>query len=393
MISPRTLIREFHISHRNLTGKFVKTPLPSPAIYPHTNVRPPPDFDACKFREWINFSSSGKLPILVMSFNLLSQHYVWKKVYECMDQKYLDWAHYRFPLINETIAQFKCDIMCFQELECSVYVNSWAQHFPVENYRLFYVRKPNPAYWGNKPSEYMDGVGIFINKDRFDVLEYQEVNFSLYIQKHRDKFDVTEDFRNRLAPRNTVAVILKLKDKKTQETVYVANTHLYWLPKFNDVKLLQTKILLNQLRKFIGDEKDPNVILCGDLNSTPDLLVYTLLDHGSVDIGTAEEFHGIDYGSQLDGEMIANHRLSSPFHLSPAYGALLDAENREKLDYTTHTKDYTAILDHIWFSSSRFSVSKVLGKVQDEYTQGTQGFPDKQFPSDHIPLVSELVYN
>lgn len=391
----RVVVRKFSITLPKPVGGLLKTPVPSPAIYPHTNIKPPKDFDASRFRQWVVFQNSSKPRILVMSFNLLCQHYVWKKVYECMDQKYLDWAHYRFPLINETIAQFKCDIMCFQELECLVYTNSWAKHFPVPNYRLFYKRKPNPAYWGNKPSEFMDGVGIFVNEKRFDFLDYREINFSHYVSENSDRFDMTDDLKSRLVPRNTVAVMLKLKDKQTGAVVYVSNTHLYWLPKFNDVKLLQTKILLNALDRFIKEtstEPDPHVIMCGDFNSTPDLMVYNLLDKGAVDISTSSEFQGIDYGDHLDGEALKNHKVTSPFHLAPAYGALLDTSTDEKLDFTTYTKDYTAILDHIWYSSSRFQVSRVLGKVEQNYSLVAQGFPDKQFPSDHIPLVSDLVY-
>lgn len=374
---------------------FSNNPIPSPSIYPHTSVKPPADFDATKYRQWIEFMKSGNPRVLVMSFNLLSQHYVWKQVFGYLDQEYLDWAHYRFPLINETVAQLKCDIMCFQELECLVYNNVWTKNFPIPGYKLIYVKKPNPAYWGNKPSEFMDGVGIFVNINRFDILDHREVNFGHYISENSERFDMTDDLMTRIVPRNTVAVMLRLKDKQTNKIVYVANTHLYWLPKFNDVKVIQTKILLNALNRFIKDndmDLDPYVIMCGDLNSTPDLLVYRLLDKGAVNIKTTNEFRGFNYGEQLDGELLVESTVTSPLHLAPAYGQLLQPNFAGKLDFTSYTKSLTAVLDHIWFSSSRFLVSRVLGKVEKDYSQKARGFPDKYFPSDHIPLVSELVY-
>lgn len=376
--------------------EFTNSPVSSPSIYPHKSAKPPPDFDAARFRQWIQLSSSTNPRILVMSFNLLSQHYVWKQVFGYLDQEYLDWAHYRFPLINETISQFKCDIMCFQELEYLVYSNSWTHDFPLSGYALFYVKKPNPAYWGNKPSEYMDGVGIFVNTKRFDVLDHGEINFGQYVSENTDRFDMTNDLATRIVPRNTVAVMLKLKDKQTNKIVYVTNTHLYWLPKFNDVKVIQTKILLNALERFIHKDlasgEDPCVIMCGDYNSTPDLLVYRLLDTGKVDIHNSNEFRGFNYGKHLDGELLAGQPVTSPFRLSPAYGPLLCANYNDKLDFTSYTKSLTAVLDHIWYSSSSFEVSKVLGKVERTYCEGEPGFPNQQFPSDHIPLVSELVY-
>lgn len=373
----------------------LSTPIPNPSIYPHTLAQLPQNFDATKYRKWIDFNTLTKPKLSIMSFNLLSQHYVWKKVFGYLDQQYLDWPHYRFPLINETIAQFACDIMCFQELECLVYQNFWQKSFPLENYKLFYARKPSPKYWGNKPQEYMDGVGIFINSDRFDVLEHRSFNFGHYISENSSLFDVTPAIAERVVPRNTVALLLKLRDKQTNENIFVTNTHLYWLPKFNDVKFIQTKLLLNELSRMITDDgstiEEAKVIMCGDYNSTPDLLAYKLLGRPELDVEKSVEFKNLDYGHLFDGEPVLAV-VKNPFSLSPAYGPLLDHNNPESLDFTSFTKDLTAVLDHIWFSNKDFQTCKVLGKVEEEYCETARGFPDKQFPSDHIALVSEIAY-
>lgn len=341
--------------------------------------------------------AAEKPRIAVMSFNLLSQHYVWKQVFGYLDQAYLDWAHYRFPLINETICQLPCDIMCFQELECLVYQNFWANNFPLKNYQLVYMRKPNPEYWGNKPTEFMDGVGVFINTDRFDILGHREINFGKYVSENPGRFDITNDVSTRLIPRNTVALLVQLHDKLTGKTVYVSNTHLYWLPKFNDVKVIQTKILLNELQRYIKEtssqsDETPHIIMCGDFNSTPDLLVFKLLDNEQISIGSTREFSSHNYGVRIDGEVIHNNVVTNPFHLTPTYGPLLEGNFRDRLDFTSYTKSLTAVLDHIWVSTSQFEVCKVLGKVDNNYSELAAGFPDKQFPSDHIPLVSEISY-
>ncbi|EEQ37184.1 Endonuclease/Exonuclease/phosphatase family protein [Clavispora lusitaniae] len=377
---------------RRLSGVSI-TPEPTPSIYPHSHIKPPPNFDATKFRQWIELSpKNGNPSISIMTFNLLSQHYVWKKVFGDLDQNYLDWTHYRFPLINQTISQFQCDIMCFQELECSVYENSWKSNFPLKNYSSVYMRKPNPKYWGTKPSEFMDGVGVFVNSERFDVVDYYPINYGNYVSEHPDRFDLTDDVVSRVIPRNTVALILKLWDKQAEKTVYVTNTHLYWSPKFNDVKLIQTKILLNELARLIGEEENPCIIMCGDYNSTPNSLVFKLLKDGKVKVDTAEEFADFDYGHKIDGEPLDNEFVKSPFDLTPAYGPLLKDGSPHKLDFTSYSKNLTEVLDHIWFSSATFEANRVLGKVEGDYSAQASGFPDRQFPSDHIPLVSEISY-
>lgn len=378
-----------------LHARALTTPVSNPSIYPHTLAQLPRDFDATKYRKWIEFGTLAKPKVSVMSFNLLSQHYVWQKVFGDLDQEYLDWPHYRFPLINETIEQFSSDIMCFQELESLVYHNAWQNKFPLKNYVLFYVRKPNPRYWGNKPPEFMDGVGIFINSDRFEVLDHRNFNFSRYIANNEKRFDITQDVSARVLPRNTVALFLKLRDKITDKIIYVTNTHLYWLPQFNDVKLIQAKLLLNELARMVDDDGEDmgnaRIIMCGDYNSTPELLVYKLFANRKLDVQHRAEFEGFDYGHLFDGEPVLTI-VKNPFALSPAYGPLLNEDNAENLEFTSFTKDLTEVLDHIWYSSKNFQVCKVLGKVEKAYCERARGFPDKNFPSDHIPLVTEFAY-
>jgi hypothetical protein len=56
----------------------------------------------------------------------------------------------------------------------------------------------------------------------------------------------------------------------------VANTHIYWDPEFEDVKLWQTWVLCQELEKLVSDRQLP-ILLCGDFNSMPDSAVYDLL--------------------------------------------------------------------------------------------------------------------
>ena len=76
------------------------------------------NYDAMKYRHWVNANedqlTDDSNKISIMTYNLLSRHYIWKGVYDHNDRKYLDWDTHRFPLINKTIKQFSCDIMCFQ---------------------------------------------------------------------------------------------------------------------------------------------------------------------------------------------------------------------------------------------------------------------------------------
>lgn len=61
----------------------------------------------------------------------------------------------------------------------------------------------------------------------------------------------------------------------------VSTAHIHWDPEFSDVKLIQTMMLVNELKKITEETiqsyklgtTDVNtipLIMCGDLNSLPD---------------------------------------------------------------------------------------------------------------------------
>ncbi|KAG7195004.1 uncharacterized protein KQ657_004116 [Scheffersomyces spartinae] len=369
-----------------------------PRITPSVDINPvipPLKYDATRFRNWLSITPNSDPinNISVFSYNLLSRHYVWRQVFGYLDQLYLDWTNYRFPLLNNTIRQLQSDIMCFQEMECFMYEHFWSTNFPGPNYKSFFIRKPNPKYWGNKPSEFMDGVGIFINTDRFEILDQLEVIFSEFIKDNRKQFDWTDDLMSRVIPRNTVALLVKLHDKISDKIVFVTNTHLYWSPKFNDVKVIQTKLLLSILNEFIANSKgqnvdDPCVILCGDFNSTPTSKVFELLSNENLHVDKCDELGPFDYGK--DNYLVSeNGYIKNPFRLQCVYQHLL---NDNSLQFTSYTKALTEVLDHIWINNDHFNIVDVLGPVEKNYSDKVNGFPNNQFPSDHIPLVSTLCY-
>ncbi len=317
----------------------------------------PTDFDAARYRRWVRVgagagaeagsgASAGAgagTALLVMSYNLLSPRYLWSKVFGYLDQRYLGWE-YRRALIDRTIAQFGCDIMCFQELQQCAY-EQYRARFPLAGYDSVYMRKRAPTHWGAEPLEQMDGVGIFYNASRFEHVATRHIDFSAYAG------GCAPALAARVRPRNTVAVMCQLYDRRAQRALYVANTHLYWSPQYNDVKLFHTKVLWELLAQF--SDAGAAVVLCGDFNSTPQSAVCQLLR---------------------------------------ARGAL-NAYDGGGLAFSTYTRSFTAVLDHIWHTAA-LAPDRVLGAVSAAYLARADvvGFPNRDFPSDHLPLVAQLNY-
>lgn len=371
----------------NFQSKLAQPPTPIPTASTdqyNKHLYPLDTYDPTKYRKWITINPERNGDFSIMSFNLLSRHYTWHLT--SVEREHLDWSTYRFPLLNKTISQLQCDIMCFQEMEYLVYKQFWSHNFPNSNFKSHYAKKTLPPGWG-LPEDCIDGVSVFVNTQRFDILDKKEIHFAQYILNHKDEFELTADLRERMLPRNTVALIVRLHDKIADKIVYVANTHLYWSPEYNDIKTLQMKLLLNELNNFILEGEDAYVMLAGDLNSTLNSSVIRILSSSGVNVSDCFSFRNYKYGCDnclVDG----NGDIKNPFNFQNIYAPLISTD---ALKFTSHTAGYTGVLDHIFASKTKFQVNKLLGGVDKNYIS-KNGFPDAQFPSDHIPIAAKISY-
>lgn len=356
-----------------------------------------------KYRNLINLNPVTDInkTITVSSYNILSRHYIWDKVYSYLPSQYVNWNN-RFDKLNENFLDMTkmSDILCFQEMEYQIYKNYWKTKLSSLGYDSIFQKKPKPLYW-KKSSNMMDGVGIFYNKNKFDLINFQKINFANYFKVSKE-IDQTVDTKSRLNIRNTVGVIAVLKHKFTKEILFVSNTHLYWSPKHNDVKLMQTLLLTNLIKNSImrlyniNDEEvkslldspnGPTIIMTGDFNSSPKSMVYKFMSEGFIDKTKESEFQQ-NYGQKFNG--IITNNLG---HFKSPYKKLYDEGLCQKTTYTQNFKD---IIDYIWFNDSnnpKFKFTKVLGDVDSNYIQNYKGFPNPDFPSDHMPIMAQIEFN
>lgn len=226
----------------------------------------------------------------------------------------------------------------------------------------------------------------------------------------------------------------------SQRFVWVICAHLFWNPSVPTVKLLQAKFLLDETRRIqaafqkrqlvqsappgfydaparkhnnigVSDISSPllaqtrytstffllyhvlhpetyrglftgpgmPVIFCGDLNSTPDSAVYSIIKNGVVQKAdlAARKFPLIDW--------------QQPFRtLKSSYEGTGEP-------VSNITENFTGCLDYIWYDSSNMIVTKVLqNPTQDPVCASNikeYGFlPSPTHPSDHIPLMAEICF-
>jgi mRNA deadenylase 3'-5' endonuclease subunit Ccr4 len=245
-----------------------------------------------------------------------------------------------------------------------------------------FIQKGKPNYWAERDdTALIDGVSIFYDTNKFALLECKKFGISDYYNTEFENW-YGVDFNHKeistiFNTRNQVGLIVVLQHYMTNETIIVLNTHLYW--KLSDVKLLQTIVLLEALHKIKLKYTNSRVLFTGDFNSRPNSSVYEFLKNDKIESSNKDISQ---YLSGSNKEYIANPVETS----SNIFDTIIQQDDL----FTCYTQHLFGIFDYIWFNSTDFNLVGFLSGVDRDYLKVIQGLPNRDFPSDHIPLVAEF---
>ncbi|GMM33999.1 CCR4-NOT core exoribonuclease subunit [Saccharomycopsis crataegensis] len=328
--------------------------------------------------------SNDKSSFTILSYNTLCQHYATTKLYGYTPSWALNWDYRKRKILNEVIKS-NCDIVCLQEVETAYFEDTWMALMKEHGYRGIFHNKGR-ARRGGTDSKKVDGCAVFYKHAKFSLVDKVFVEYSSVLLGS-ERFKKTEDVFNRFTNKDNIAIISYLEHVETKKRVIVVNTHLHWDPAFNDVKTLQVAVLLEELQTLCKKYSKSNnfkdalsvpILICGDFNSQIHSAVYQLLSNGTcVD---HPDFRGVDYGKFTDEGF--NH----PFQFKSAYS------NMGELPFTNFTPTFTEVIDYIWYNSQSVDVKGMLGKIPSDYLEDLIGFPDQNFPSDHVSLMCEMKF-
>ncbi|EFC40422.1 predicted protein [Naegleria gruberi] len=253
----------------------------------------------------LNYSSSNqheKFPFSLISYNILAQALCNRQG----SQKYLTksqarWNIRRNNLLNE-ISHYNSDLISLQE--CDFYDSFWKSELERLGYETLYSQQFN-CEKNYQPMPY--GLLTAFKKDKFKLLEFVVLDYQKEALKDVNITDI-EIYEAKLS--GNIALISVLSPIDHPEKVLIlSNTHLYWRPACNSVRVRQALILMQTVQKLKetydsqSSYESVEYVCTGDYNTSPNDPPYILLTTRNP--SNNEPFKG-DYNAVKLWEVINN---------------------------------------------------------------------------------------
>eukprot|EP00794_Sanderia_malayensis_P005934 gene5934-6620_t len=346
----------------------------------------------CLFDERHLYTSTrltDKNQFRVVSYNILADIYcgtefAQKNLYPYCS-KYATEFGYRGQLILKELIGYNSDIICLQECDQKVFDYFLCPALKSEGFLGHYMRKA-----GEMP----EGEALFYNLQKFSLLCEANVIVSEAVNLPCNKHLLSSLERypallQSLKKRTAIGQIVALRDNlENGRVLCILNTHLYFRPEATNIRLLQMAVLINCVADLVKNVKSENnntatdckidklaVLICGDMNSTPDKAVVELLLNGFIPAD-----HGV-WKSQNPVEESTNIDLEHDFKLFSACGFP---------EFTNYVVGFKDTLDYILPDSLQLKVDSFVPFPNKEVVSLHTALPSVVAPSDHLALVCNL---
>ncbi|KAL4854213.1 Glucose-repressible alcohol dehydrogenase transcriptional effector [Chlorella vulgaris] len=363
-------------------------------------------------------------PLVVVTWNILCNKYAGSQFSYCPPQ-FLAWQ-YRKQRCVETLLELRPDIVCLQEVERPFFENELEPLFQQHGYEaLYYSRRRRPHDPPDAPEE---GISLLYRTARLEKQASKAAQLGKGVAR-----GMTGKFWGAVRARDDGVLLALLRDRVTRRTLLAGCTHLYWDPRFPDIKAAQAALVCRAATSFLRQQRLVHdatlqrdaaaipLVIAGDFNSLPFKRRSDAFDtvrpgetliSGAYTVLASKE--GIDsshpdhpsrrslVGGGAAAQALATLRLSSdPFLLQSASVA---AWGREP-PVTNKTDSFAGCLDYVWLSRRHWAVSAALPLPYrfDPSRPGQQTavndpsdvrdlppLPSETIPSDHLPLAFKL---
>ncbi|KAG0412117.1 hypothetical protein HPB47_010756, partial [Ixodes persulcatus] len=371
-------------------------------------------------RPWVQVAhptrSHPSTVFTVMCYNVLCDKYATRQVYGYCPSWALSWEYRRKGIMDE-IRHYSADIISLQEVETEQFHGFFLPELKRDGYDGIFSPKSRAKTMSEGDRKHVDGCAIFYRTNKFILLKEHLVEFNQLAMANAEGSD---DMLNRVMTKDNIglAALLQIKDGaldnanlegkgllQQQAPLLVCTAHIHWDPEYCDVKLIQTMMLMRELRSIVEeavqvlrsaphrrgspDTGSVPLLLCGDMNSLPDSGVIEFLKTGHVS-ADHPDFKELGYKDCLrkmciESDSFVGSTYTHPFKIKEAYADGV-------MPYTNYTFDFKGVIDYIFFSRQHLSVLGVLGPLDQQWLEENKvvGCPHPHVPSDHLPLLAQL---
>ena len=285
----------------------------------------------------------------VMSYNVLAD----VNVIDNGQYRYTPkWAlpfSYRFQNIVKEIEFYNPDIVCLQEVD---HDDEIAKYFESKGYG---------SEFSPRGGRFPEGCQTLYKTDKFTLVDIERIRFNQIVEEY--------GVNKRDYKRSNIAQALVFQMNGFNFPLLLGNTHLYWDPSYEYVKVAQAHYLMHYLDSIKKKHKtDFPTVLCGDFNSNPTSRVYELIVRG-----------------------LPKERAKRKDVLLHTHNSKLVSSYKCRNDPPTNFSSvFTGTLDYIFYSKQNLSLTSLLEEATKEFPplQKYSACPNPAMPSDHVPILA-----
>ena len=177
-------------------------------------------------------NNNTRSKVSILTWNVLASCYIFPESYNYVKKNMLQWSRRR-TLIRQILQGQNSDIVCLQEVDHPEDVKN-------DLYELGYSN----VIFAQRNNGRQDGL-IIAYKPTFDIV----LRSIIYFDELSKSCFGTIVGEERIKKHN-IALIIGLLHRESNNLIIVGNTHLYWNPNSEDVKLYQARQFLFSLETF-----------------------------------------------------------------------------------------------------------------------------------------------
>ena len=349
----------------------------------YRKLRPLQILGECEMDNIVTGLDGKVVTLTVLTYNLLSQHHINSEVYPYCRTGVLRSAYRRRHLFAELNAYGRLDIAAFQEV--GQFEEAWREELEKDGrMRAVYAEKTGGR----------DGICLLYDTQKYVAVHEEIVSFAPLMS--------TLEAVPNIAQILLLSPVTPSTSTSALPTLIVSNTHLFWRPDFDCLRVLQAHRLrkrIEEIRSEMAPEAVP--LMCGDWNSDPNSALYHLVT-GKINKITRSHWedltnshsrllrHPLESSQRTFTQVLLDFKKWSP--LTSAYSFYTSPDDPAKQGEPPYTSinSYIDTLDYIFTDLRKITVGHLLMLPAEEIVKGQTALPNEIYSSDHLALLVQF---